>query len=136
MAHWLYQMASYQFSLTRYRTEVWEGTVVTNWGIGESKRRPNNVQPGELIILFYAKTGTQDPGIYGWGVITFFDEEVINFRPSSPSDYLKLNPVWDDEISDIVDDIRGGMPQGTMYEVDDDTLGKIREKISEHVFGV
>lgn len=67
--------------------------------------------------------------------IFFFDGEVINFRPASPSDYLKMNPIWDAEISDIVDKIRGGMPQGTMYEVDEAVLGQLRKKIAEHVYG-
>lgn len=133
MAHWLYQMSTDYFPLNRYRTEVWEETTVTNWHIGESTHKPTDVQPGEIIILFYAKTGTPDPGIYGWGIVTFFDREAINFRPVSPSDYLKMNPLWDDDISDIVDGIRGGMPQGTMYRVADGTLKKIREKIAEHV---
>ena len=135
MAHWLYQMSTDYYSHERYRAEVWEGTVVTNWTIGESKRRPTEVQLGEMVILFFARTGAQDPGIYGWGIITFFDGEVINFRPSSPSDYLKMNPLWDDEVSGIVDRIRGGMPQGTMYEIDEATLAKIREKVAECVTG-
>ena len=135
MAHWLYQMSTEYYSHERYRTEVWEGTIVTNWFIGESKRRPTDVQPGEIVILFFARTGAQDPGIFGWGIITFFDGDVINFRPAPPSDYLKMNPLWDDEISGIVDEIRGGMPQGTMYEVDDDIFEQIREKISVYAYG-
>ena len=135
MAHWLYQMSTDYYSHKRYRTEVWEGTIVTNWTIGESKRRPTDVQPGEIVILFFARTGAQDPGIYGWGTITFFDGEVLNFRPASPSDYLKMNPMWDKEVSDIVDEIRGGMPQGTMYDMTDGQLRELRQKIAEHVFG-
>lgn len=136
MAHWLYQMSTEYYSHERYRTEVWEGTTVTNWGIGESKRKPTEIQPGEIVILFFARTGAYDPGIFGWGIITLFDKEVINFRPSSPSDYLKMNPLWDNEIKSITDEIRGGMPQGTMYEVDSVILGQIRKKIAEHVFGL
>ena len=135
MTHWLYQMSTDYYSHERYRTEVWEGTVVTNWTIGESKRRPTGVQLGEIIILYFARTGAQDPGIYGWGIITFFDGEVINFRPSSPSDYLKMNPLWDDEVSSIVDQIRGGMPQGTMYKIDEAMLAVIREKVMQFFTG-
>ena len=102
MAYWLYQMSTEYYSHGRYRTEVWEGIPVTNWGIGESKRRPTEVQPGDIVILSFARTGAPEPGIYGWGIITLFDKEVIDFHPSSPSDYLKMNPLWDDEISDIV----------------------------------
>jgi hypothetical protein len=136
MACWLYQMANYNFSHGRYRTEVWEGNTVTNWWIGESRRKPTEILPGDIVILFYVKTGAQEPGIYGWGIITLFDKEVINFRPSTPSDYLKMNPLWDDEIGNIVDKIRGGMPEGTMWEVDDNILKRIRQKIASHVYGI
>lgn len=38
-------MSTEYYSHGRYRTEVWEGTPVTNWGIGESKRKPTEVLP-------------------------------------------------------------------------------------------
>lgn len=136
MACWLYQMNAKLYSHERYRTEVWEGNLVTNWGIGESKRKPKEVLPGDIVILFFAKTGASNPGIFGWGIVTLFDKEVIDFRPASPSDYLKMNPLWDDEISDIIDKIRGGMPQGTMWEVDEEALGQLRQKVAEHVHGI
>ena len=47
----------------------------------------------------------------------------------------EANPLWDGEISDIIDEIRGGMPQGTMWEVDDDALAQLRQKIAEQVCG-
>ena len=124
------------YSHERYSTEVWEGNTVTNWGIGESKRKPKEVLPGDIVILFFAKTGAIDPGIYGWGIITLFDKEVIDFRPAAPSDYLKMNPLWEDEISDIINQIRGRMPEGTMWKVDYGILGQLRHKIAEHVFGI
>ena len=136
MTCWLYQMNAKLYSHERYRTEVWEGNPVTNWGIGQSKRKPKEVLPGDIIILFFAKTGAIDPGIYGWGIITLFDKEVIDFRPAAPSDYLKMNPLWDDEISDIINQIRGGMPEGTMWKVDYGILGQLRQKIAAHVFGI
>ena len=136
MAYWLYQMSTEYFSHGRYRTEVWEGTPVTNWGIGESKRKPTEVLLGDIVILFFARSGAHEPGIYGWGIITLFDKEVINFRPASPSDYLKMNPLREEEVRDTVDEIRGGMPQGTMYEIADDQLRELRQKIAEHVFGL
>ncbi len=135
MAYWLYQMSTEYYSHERYRTEVWEGTPVTNWSIGESKRKPTDVHFGDTVILFFAKTGASEPGIYGWGIITLFDKEVINFRPASPSDYLKMSPLWNENVSDIVDEIRGGMPQMTMWELDDAQVGKLQKKIAEHVFG-
>lgn len=136
MACWLYQMNAKLYSHERYRIEVWEGNHVTNWSIGESKRKPKEVPVGDMIILFFVKTGAVNPGIYGWGIITLFDKEVINFRPTSPSDYLKMNPLWDEEISNIIDQIRGGMPEGTMWKVDDGILEQLRQKIAAHVYGI
>jgi hypothetical protein len=136
MACWLYQMANDKFSHGRYRTEVWEGNTVTNWWIGESKRKPTDITIGDIVILFYSKTSAEDPGIYGWGVITMFDGEVINFRPASPSDYLKMNPLWNDGINKLIDKIRGGMPQMTMWKVEDDILRKLRNMIALHVYGI
>lgn len=138
MACWLYQMNAEQYSHERYRTEVWEGTVTQNWTLGKSTHRPKNVMPGGILILFYAKTVAIEPGIYGWGIITFFDKEAeeMHFRPTSPSDYLKMNPLWDDEINNIINQIRGGMPEGTIWKVDNGTLEQLRRKIAAHVFGI
>ncbi len=137
MACWLYQMnAKEVYSHERYRTEVWEGNLVTNWSIGESKRKPKEVLPGDMVILFFAKTGAVNPGIYGWGIITLFDKEVIDLRPAPPSDYLKMNPVPEKEVSKIIDKIRDRMPERTMFEVDKEPLEQLRQKIAEHVFGI
>lgn len=138
MACWLYQMNAKEiYSHERYRTEVWEGNPVTNWSIGESKRKPKEVMPGDTVILFYTKTyATDRPGIYGWGIITLFDKEVIDFRPASPSDYLKMNPLWDDEVDGIINVIRGKMPEATMFEVKPSSLERLRKKIAEHVYGI
>jgi len=57
MAHWLYQMSTDYCSHERYRTEVWEGTPVTNWTIGSSKRKPTDVQPGDIVILLLRGLG-------------------------------------------------------------------------------
>lgn len=136
MACWLYQINAENWSCERYRTEVWEGQLVTNWTIGEAKRRPKEVSPGDTVILFFVKAGTHDSGIYGWGIITSFYKEYIDFRPAPPSDYLKMNPVPEKEVIGIIDKIRGRMPELTMFPVDDDELKHLRQKIAEHVYGV
>lgn len=136
MACWLYQMNAKLYRQERYRTEVWEGNTVTNWFIGEAKRRPKEVAPGDIVILFYAKTHATDrPGIYGWGIITLFDGGVMDFRPVEPSDYLKMNPLLDDEVYNIIDEIRGGFPEMTMWKVDKEPLERLRQKIAQYVYG-
>jgi hypothetical protein len=130
--------AEKKFSLERYRVEVWEGQLVTNWTIGEGKRKPTEISPGDMIILSFVKSGTPSPGIYGWGIITSFykEDEDIDFRPTSPSDYLKMNPVPENEVSGIIDKIRGRMTQLTMFKVDEKEFKELRQKIAGHVYGI
>ena len=96
------------YPVKRYRTEVWEGSNTQNWTLGAAKSRPKEVTPGDLIILFYAKAGATEPGIYGWGIITFFDKDSgeFHFRPTPPSDYLKMNPLPEAQIISIINNIR------------------------------
>ena len=136
MACWLYQMSYPLYTHELYRAEVWEGSLVMNWSIGEATRRPTQVSLGDTVVLFYARTDAHDPGIYGWGVIASFDGEVIHFRPAPPSDYLKMAPVPEEEVRGIIDSIRGQVPMGTMWEVDEEALARIRRKIAAHVYGI
>jgi len=137
MACWLYQMSVDKYSHERYRAEVWEGSVTQNWTLGTSTHKPKDILPGDLVILFFARTGAHEPGIYGWGVVTFFDSEAgeMHFRPAPPSDYLKMNPVPEARISSVIDNIRD-LPQGTVWRVDDKALGQLRQRIAEHVYGI
>jgi len=135
MACWLYQINADNWSHKRYNVEVWEGQLVTNWTIGKSPRKPKEVSLGDMVIIFFVKSGTGDPGIYGWGIITSFYKELIDFRPAPPSDYLKMNPLPEGNVITIIDKIRDRMPERTMFEVDKEELEHLREKISQHVFG-
>ncbi|HUV44954.1 MAG TPA: hypothetical protein VMW13_09010 [Dehalococcoidales bacterium] len=136
MACWLYQMSAKKYSHEQYRSEVWEGVVIQNWFLGESKRKPKEIKSGDMIILLYVRTNAKDPGIYGWGIVTWCDGEWIHFRPSHPSDYLKMNPVPEQEVTKVIDKIRGGMPEGTIFPVDYEELKQIRQKVAEHVYGI
>jgi hypothetical protein len=87
------------------------------------------------MILFYAKAKTTDPGVYGWGIVLWCDGQEINFRPTPPSDYLKMNPMWDEEVDEIINTFRGRMPMATMFEDKTNSLEHLRKKISQHVYG-
>jgi hypothetical protein len=112
----------------KYRTEIWENNNTT-WTIG--KLYPAGSQPknGDTIVLFY--TG-RDRGIYGWAVILRYEEKEVYFRPATPSDYLKMNPLWDDDVKNIIDEIRP-MPRGNMWEINDTLMNRIREKINQYI---
>ena len=88
-------MNATKWPLERYRAEVWEGSDIQNGGVGEIRSSIGLPQPVDMMILFYVKSGQIDPGIYGWGIILRCDELEMNFRLATPSDYLKMNPVWD-----------------------------------------
>lgn len=134
MSSWLYQIKEDSLSQNRYRYEVWEGKIITNWwDIEDVKQWPNNVEYGEIIIVFFASKKSVDPGIYGWGCISSFNQGVLNFIPVIPSDYLKMDPLWDNEIDELIDKIRLKTPQSIMYEISNDELNKVRKKLREKV---
>ena len=131
MATWLYQMSAESYSPERYREDVWEGQI-TRWPTGNVRSESGaELSPGDIIILAFVKTGTHEPGIYGWGIITNYREgsQTIFFRPTYPSDFLKMIPIWGGDVSDILDKIRGPVKVGTMWEMQYEFVAKLREKI-------
>ncbi len=138
MACWLYQINARNYSQERYRAEVWEGSVTQNWTLGESPNKPKDISLGDLIIFLFVKAGRRDPGIYGWGIVTFFDKELeeIHFRPVPPSDYLKMNPVPEDKVHGIVGTIQGGFAQKAMFKIEDKEFRALRQEIAKHTYGI
>jgi hypothetical protein len=130
MATWLYQMNQKEWPPECYRVEVWEGKRCC-FRKGRITRRSKGPEPqlGDTLVFFYAPSLGQDPGFYGWGVVLAWpkEEELIYFRPVSPSDWLKMDPWWDKEAKSLVDKIRGRAPQGTMWRVDDSLVPKLRD---------
>jgi len=136
MAYWIYQMSAKYWLPERYRTDVWEGND-TIWDVNKISPTGDPPRPGDILVLFYAKAGVAvaDRGIYGWAIIMWHEDGEVRFRPTPPSDYLKMNPLWNDEINYIINQIRGRMPRGTMWKVDDNLMERLREKIAQHVYG-
>lgn len=135
MACWLYQMKAEEWPHERYRSEVWEGSVTTAWGVRKITPSTGMPKHGDIMVLFYAKATAPEPGAYGWGIVLWCDGQEINFRPASPSDYLKMSPMWDGDIDDIINIIRGKVARGTMWKVNDEPLKRLRQKVAEHVYG-
>jgi len=131
VAVWLYQMSAEGYSIEEYRAEVWEGEIV-KWPTGSVRTDSGNkVAPGDVVILVFVRTGAKEPGICGWGIVTNYkdEKELFSFRPTHPSDYLKMNPIWDDDVSDLLNSIRGPMKQGTMWEMSGDQAKGMKKKI-------
>jgi len=133
MATWLYQINQQQWPPERYRLEIWEGER-WRWPVGNIRRGAEDAdpRPGDTVVFFYAPTGGVDPGFYGWAVVLEWleQEKEIYFRPVSPSDWLKMDPWWDEEASSLANEIRGRMKQGTMWRVDDSLVPELRDGIA------
>ena len=135
MAVWLYQMTADNYSPEEYRAEIWEGGLI-KWPSGKiSSKSGYGISPGDIVVLVYVKSGAQEPGIFGWGIIVGFNEEKghIVFRPVYPSDFLKMCPIWDADVSALLDSIRGPVKVGTIWEISNVDAEKIKQKIHEWV---
>jgi len=131
MATWLYQLSTSVWSPERFRLEIWEGER-WNWPVGGKSSGGERPQPGDVVVFFYAPTRGTDPGFYGWAVVLeWFDESSspLYFRPTAPSDRLKMDPWWDDDAKELAEDIRGPMKQRTLWIVRDDLVPRLRKGI-------
>src|SRR5687768_15527340 len=135
LTSWLYQMSARDWPPERYREEVWERQI-TQWPTGRVAGR-SKPREGDLIVTWYAKTGSEDPGLYGWGVIVRFVTEFdqIRWQPVFPSDFLKLTPIYDEAIGRVITGIRGRVSQGTMWSLNRGQLSDIRSRVQGHIAG-
>ena len=107
-------MSNNEYPIKDYLSTVYEDKVI-EW---EIYKKEGNIIPesGDLIILWYTKTSTDKPGIYGWGIILEYKkfEKKIRFCPIVPSDKVKNIPIFNNDIRIIINEIRMNY-QGTMY---------------------
>jgi hypothetical protein len=99
---WLYQLSADLWGPERYRLKIWEGER-WNWPVGGRSGGGHVPQPGDTVIFFYAPSGAEEPGFYGLAVVLeWYDvsSSPLYFRPTSPSDFLKMCPWWDDEATE------------------------------------
>src|SRR4051794_20941333 len=108
MSAWLYQISPKFWTPERYRFEIWERQDWA-WPVGQKVTRGKLPGVGDTVIFFYAPTGGDDPGVYGWAVVLEWladSSRQLRFRPVAPSDYLKMHPWWETSTSAIVNKIR------------------------------
>ena len=129
MSTWLYQLNPKSWTPEVFRFEIWEGKH-WHWGYG-SKRSADVPGIGDTIVFFYAPSGGDDPGSYGWAVLERcdVDNKILYFLPVAPTNRLKMDPWWDDQVQEIVDRIRGAVPRATLFPVDLDEAKVIRAGI-------
>ena len=133
MTAWLYQMSDKEWSHEEYRTQVWEGNMTT-WETRKVQPVGKRPKPGETMLLFYA-ANSREPGVYGWAIVLGCSDDEVFFRPCMPSDCLKMNPLWDSDISDIVNKIRTPTPRGTLWAINENEKRRILQRIAEHTNG-
>lgn len=132
---WLYQLSANAWSEGWYRESVWEGGVV-RWPIGRVAGDELPV-PGDRVYLWYARTVSRTPGLYGWGVVLGLleDDAVLSWRPTYPSDLLKMDPVFDDGLDELISSLRGRFPQGTMWPIPSGSATDLGRRIREWLAG-
>jgi hypothetical protein len=112
-----------------FRYEVLENQR-WHWHYGNvrGKERP---EAGDVVVFFYAPSRGNDPGVYGWAVIERCHSEykILYFIPSPPTNHLKMDPWWDEDVKKVAAKIRGGSPQGTLFPVDKSHIPTIRNGI-------
>jgi hypothetical protein len=123
--------------------EVNEGKLI-KWNVGKIYfRAQNQVSMGDSVVLFFCKTGENDPktgtfqpGIYGWGTIKNPPQDSyaqIEYIAQPPSDYLKANILWDNDIERLTNQIRAKQYQGTMWPIEKEYLIELDKKIQKHI---
>jgi hypothetical protein len=139
-AAWLYQMtaSNWPWSPEIYRQEVWEGKNTERWHTGTPDSREISKAPaeGEIVIFFFCKGKhrIRDIGIYGWGVVSDLPKRGgIIIRPSAPSDYLKMSPLWNNDINRMIDKIRENFYERTMWAISYEELQEIRVMVRRHI---
>ena len=132
MTAWLYQMAEdEEWTPEKYRLAVWEGEVVT-WSHHKIVSRGGD-EPGagDPLVLFFAPSRTKAKGVCGWALILkrYAKKEEISFRAVFPTDVLKMNPIWDNEIEELVNHVRGPHPRATIWSISPDLYGSFCSRI-------
>jgi hypothetical protein len=137
MQTWLYQMSDAIWPVSQYRLEVKQGELIRWRTTNIPQNKGREIAPGDAIVLFYAPTGNDNPGVYGWGVIVNYNPEQdrLDFQVNPPSDYLKMDPLWDDEIRILISKVRGKVAQGTLWAMSNNDFDTLRSKIRHRVSG-
>jgi len=134
---WLYQISPTLWDPCRYRMEIWESER-WSWPVGKISGGGEKPKPGDLMVMFFAPSGGDDPGFYGWAVVQEWIPMAVaqlRFRPVAPSDTLKMCPWWDTQAEKLANKIRGRMKQRTLWLVPEKIVPELRQGILSWVTG-
>jgi hypothetical protein len=129
MTTWLYQLNPRDWAPGIFRYEVNENQR-WSWTYGQ-KRGKAMPATGDTLVFFYSPSGGSDPGIYGWAIVERCDTDTstLYFIPTAPTNWLKMDPWWDEDAKRLCDEMRGNMKQATLFQVADDSIQRIRRGI-------
>ncbi|NJN96154.1 MAG: hypothetical protein HC875_19620 [Anaerolineales bacterium] len=146
MTVWLYQMNAERplqdgsfYTPDDFREDV-ESEEYLEWLTREIRPKEMDPKAGDTILYWFVVSGTNQPGLYGLGVI-FDCYECLKYNteynciyhlPVFPSEILSDTPIYDDEIQEIVDEIRGNQKNfATMFAINDDYIQSLFARIQE-----
>ena len=111
---WVYQMSEAKWSRDDFLHEIqnshlqWPHYKIKGQGLPAAE---------DTLILFYAPTGSEFPGICGQGVIERFHprSKKITFQVDPMTKRLSERPWWDGKAKKLLDEIRGRPPRATLF---------------------
>ena len=133
MTMWLYQVNPEFWSVEDYRYDSWEGEV-NEWMHGNING-DEYPQRGDTLLVWFDKGAAEEPGLHGWGVVMDLDllEKSILFRPVFPSDLMKMAPMTEKKIFEIIEGTKGEFPVGTMWPLSLEDEKTIREMVYDWI---
>lgn len=140
MSTWLYQLNQTLWPPPKFRTEIWEKER-WSWTVGRKISAGKSPEAGDTVVFFCAPTGGHDPGFYALAVVVSWVVEedtkikFLDFRPTAPSDRLKMCPWADKQAMQLADKIRGTVKQGTLFLVDEALVRELRMGINAWLGG-
>ncbi len=128
MTMWLYQVNPEFWTVEDYRYDSWEGEV-NEWMHGNIN---GDVYPqrGDILLIWFDQGTTDEAGLYGWGIVMDLDtlEKSIAFRPTFPSDLLKMSPITEEKLVKLIE-----FPIGTMWPLSLEDEKDIKEMIYDWI---
>lgn len=131
---WVYQLSTgdWDWDQNSYRLEVAEGERVA-WPVGRKQGTKREPQAGERLVCWWTKTNSlKEYGVMGWGIL---DGQTygagIRWHPYPPSNQWAMRPLRSDRLEEVIDQIRGGMRQATLFLAEGDLAVELLDAISE-----
>ena len=149
MTTWLYQMNPAKifadggtYTIADFQNDLATPTLFY-WRTRNIIPKTQKPKAGDTILYWFVAAGTENPGLYGLGVIFGFGKreeegakhkEWISHLPVYPSKQLRKNPLYNAEIKKLINKVRNKQQSfGTMFKIDNNDATKLFNQIQEIV---